>query len=226
MRVRNYTLIVHGGVERSTGHVEVVDGQPYSLSLINSEPRRCDAELTVDGKVVGTFRLAAHQTLRVEGPPDDPAKGKFTAYAAASAAGALVGAGEIAAAERGVINVKFTPEKLPVRRPRYHGAGQDQNKLLAREALGDPVGGAPLDFDAEEKTSGGIVLPRAGSAAVTGLSGRHDQSWSDAPPMPLDHANAVVINVRLVAVTPVDPATPRPLRPAPAASNPVPPPVE
>lgn len=111
MRVGNYTVTIEGGRELDNGYIAVKDGSPYAPVLRNHDWKRCDAVLTIDGKEIQTFRLNPHQSLRIEGPPDDPQKGRWTFYAAGSAAAAKAGEGEVAKNEKGLITVVFKPER-------------------------------------------------------------------------------------------------------------------
>lgn len=69
--------------ETSENYIVLRHGQTFSLRLHNGhkENGKCipaDAEVYVQGKYCGTFRVAAGQTIRLERPLNDD--GKFTAY--------------------------------------------------------------------------------------------------------------------------------------------------
>jgi hypothetical protein len=78
MKLGKYELIVTGGVEDSVGYVLLAHGQRYCVELRNFTNRRCDAALSIDGILVGTFRIAPEQAVVIERPVHDD--GHFTFY--------------------------------------------------------------------------------------------------------------------------------------------------
>jgi hypothetical protein len=171
MRYGNYSVLVPEGVERESGYVGLPHGTQYTLRLGNHDYRRCDAEVTVDGKRVGVFRLNGHGSTTLERSPDD--HGKFTFYSSGTGDAGAAGEAGVAAADKGLIQVRFVPERRrkPVHTPpvvmrtaTVAGGGQSQLYGSAR-----PMNSTtPTSFN-EEKTSGGI----------TGLSGHSDQRFVD-----------------------------------------------
>jgi hypothetical protein len=95
MRVGNFSVLVYPGVERDSGYVQLAHGTQYRVKMINHYAnRQVDAEVAVDGKPVGTFRLWGGADMTLDGPPDK--SGLFTFYARdteefAAAAGAGAG---------------------------------------------------------------------------------------------------------------------------------------
>lgn len=187
MRVNNFSVQIPQGVERDNQLVEVPHGTPFAVVLGNHRDRRCDATLTVDGAVVGVFRLGPNERLTVEGPPDDPAKGRFTFYRADSADGAAAGAAGVARADRGRVTVRFQPEYRLVPRAPGGGVLRSVNLCSAGPAAG------PTCYAGPRGQSAGQDL----AAGVTGLSGRTDQAWRPADEIDHDPAGEVVIHLRL-----------------------------
>lgn len=247
MRLAEYSVTVDGGRELATGYVALGHGQVYSITLRNHHGSRAEARLTVDGKVMSTFLLGARETLRVDGPPDDAGKGRFTFFKSDTPEADTVGAASVPAADKGLIEVVFSPEK---RRPR--GLTPDMTELLrAAQALksrsvqvmstgpswvsGSPqYDGAPTHYvqpggDRSIQTLCNVSEAFAAidpdravgglTSGVTGLTGRTDQEWVTAPALVVDHERAVTFRFRLVATD-----GPRPLVGAPR-EMPVPPPV-
>jgi len=69
--------------ETSEGHVVLRHGQNFSLRLHNGHKycganKPSDAEVWVQGRYIGTFRVPANQSITIEHPVND--FGKFTAY--------------------------------------------------------------------------------------------------------------------------------------------------
>ncbi len=60
MRVNSFSVMVPEGQERDSGHVELRHNTQYSLRLGNHDSNRhCDAQVSVDGKEIGNFRINA-----------------------------------------------------------------------------------------------------------------------------------------------------------------------
>jgi len=168
MRVSNFSVLVHPGNERDSGHVEVSHGEVYTIKLGNHEHRRCDAEVVVDGKSVGNFRLNAFGSIILERPAHDT--GKFTFYKSNSREAEAANKDGVAKDDRGLVQVKFRPEKIEAYRKR------------------------------EEKTSGirGQSMGFAGEEGITGLSGRSDQQFTSVACLDYDESAKVTISLRLV----------------------------
>ncbi len=196
MRVANFTLLIPEGQERESGHVFLNNGQQFTLKMVNHWfDRACDAEITVDGKSLGGFRINSGATITLERPPNET--GRFTFYRSVSEEAAMSGVAMVENKERGLVSVRFKPE---VRRP----------KSVLRSAGG---GQSMRGMDQEEKTSGGIITPQAMmsfhdggttetsvnlESGITGLSGHSNQQFETVTPLIYDAAEEVVINIRLV----------------------------
>ena len=220
MRVGNYSLVVVEGSEREQGYVGLGHGQQYTVRMSSHDHRRCDAEVVIDGKPVGTFRLSAYGSAVLERSPDD--NGRFTFYSSGSEDAGRAGEASVGTADKGLIQVKFTPEKVRsyagvpsvVRTSSFRGGPGGQSMSAFPECHTSrsmaPGGQHTNSTRSTEKTVGGI----------TGLSGHSDQRFTNVGAIDLDEVNAVTISLRLVTRD----DGPRPLRPA-GAGNAVPPPV-
>lgn len=214
MRVGNFSVIIPEGRERDTGHVALNHSQQYTIRLMSHSHRRCDAEVTVDGKPVGTFRLNSHDSMTLERPSHDT--GRFTFYQADSGEAAQVGVAGIASPDRGLIQVRFRVERQ-YERPKHLGSirtcGMNPQSQPSYDGATCNRGG-----EREEKTSGGIFVGAQNCAAgVTGLSGQSQQSFYSVAPLDYDPSEETVITIRLV----VGDNGPRPLTAA-SRANPVP----
>lgn len=210
MRVGNFSVIVPEGRERDTGHVALNHSQQYTIRLLSHNHRRCDAEVTVDGKPVGTFRLNSHDSLALERPAHD--SGRFTFYQADSGEAAQVGVAGIVAPDRGLIQVRFHVERNLMR---YVQGGGGICRTM-------DMGTVATGYEREEKTSGSIrgIVGRTQncSAGVTGLSGQSRQSFHDVAGLDYDPTEETVITIRLV----VGDNGPRPLTAVPVRANQIP----
>lgn len=202
MYLNQYSVRVVGGNEAAGGYVEMSHGQQYSLSLRNDRLVRCDARVEVDGKHVGTWRIAANSSVTLERPAHDT--GHFTFYKAGTPEARQVALNEYAP-ELGLIRVVFTPEQAP--RPLAADAG----------AYGVASAGVPTYGTYTRSLSAGITKS-ARSAGGTGLSGRSNQQFYQADEIEYDLTQQTVIHLRLVCKD----GEPRPLT---EYSTPIPPPI-
>jgi hypothetical protein len=111
MYLNGFSVRIVGGKEdESSGYVEVPHGTQYSIVLKNDRKHPCDAEVEVDGKSVGTFRLGAKSTFKLD-RPENEAK-RFTFYRADSDEGGASGASAVDGGDRGLVRVTFHPGKM------------------------------------------------------------------------------------------------------------------
>ena len=200
MHLDNYSVTIREGIETGGGYVKIQHGKQYTIRLNNRRSGRCDAQVTVDGKEVGTFRLSSHGSITLERPPDSD--GRFTFYKIGSVEANKASLGKVSRDDLGLIQVTFTPEK---------------SSSVAVASAG-PVG-------SPGEPSGRRVTYDAGvgkSAGGTGLSGHSDQSFYSVGPLDLDYSQAVTITLRLVSDEDVSPLEPARM----GRSTPVPPPVD
>jgi hypothetical protein len=102
--------------ETSEGYCKLLHGEQYRLRLHNGHkgPDGCvpaDAEVYIDGKHVGTFRISYGQTMYLERSVND--QGRFTAYLARSSEGRSIGL-DASDDNCGLIKVIFRPGKQKV----------------------------------------------------------------------------------------------------------------
>lgn len=220
MRVDKFSARIPEGIEIDNGQVGLAHDTPYSVVLGNHSTRRCDAVLSIDGKEIQTFRLHGWETMTIEGPPGDG--GRFTFYRANSGAGVAAESYAVDLADRGLLTVRFRPEKPKPVRPRamyLASKGFDPNTDTIR-----PRGGVSRGAGGQMCSAGTPEIDLSDAeAGVTGLSGHTDQKWNTADPIDHDPDYEVVISLRLVATEQAPKPGPRPLRAAVVKANPVPP---
>jgi hypothetical protein len=110
MIIQDYELSVLEGAETGNGYVQMKHGQVYTLRLKNGNSARCDCEIRIDGKHVGTFRLNAFQSMLLERPANDT--GRFTFYREGTEE-ARKAAIETGASQNGLVSAVFKPETKP-----------------------------------------------------------------------------------------------------------------
>lgn len=202
MKFDNYSVRIPEGKELANGYVALEHGTQYSISLailtdwVSKSVQRANAQITIDGIDIGTWRVTSGRMTTIEHGVDDD--GKFTFYRADSREAIAVGFDSVNRNQLGLIVVTFTPEMITSR-------PQQISKSITRGSLNE--------YD-ENTTRGGH------SAGGTGLSGRSNQEFDYAENMITDPSKAVTISLRLVCDSQRNDNEPRPLR-----GNPVPPPI-
>lgn len=210
MRLNSFSVRIPEGTEQDGGYIELKHNTQYSLVLRNSREVRCDAKVEIDGKQIGTWRLEADDSIRIDRPAHDT--GRLTFYKLGSAEAESIGLQQ-GDPNLGLIKVTFTPEKIS--RPLI--ADVFDNYLYRDRPR------STFSLDSTPKTFGGFPkgASRGGSAGGTGLSGESSQKFGDASQIKHDLSQQTVIHLRLVGVKDLE--SPRPLT---SFSTPVPPPIE
>jgi hypothetical protein len=215
MRVGNFSAQVLEGRERESGYVELQHKQQYTIRLGNHcYQRRCDAEVSVDGKVIANLRIESMGTVVLETPPDDPGKGRFTYLELSSEEGRQANLGQVDRGDLGLIRVVFRPERRVEREEKTSGG-------VLRGVSPKSLGSTTLDWGGDDRPiqSRSCASPMNYAPGGTGLTGHSNQSFVRVAELDHDPSLETIINLRLVA----DRFAVRPLQSARAISNPVPP---
>ena len=214
MYLNKYSARVVGGYETPSAYVELRHGQTYQLQLRNDNNSRCDAQVEIDGKTVGVWRLNSNQSVTLERPAND--NGKFTFYKAgtAEAQSAQLDSGDF---NLGLIRVTFTPEQevRPVQSVSYsytttYGASAGTPVYRGLTYTGDTS-----TFVSQTESLGSAS--KSLSAGGTGLSGHSNQNFDSVAQLDYDYSGQTVIHLRLVCKEDDGP------RPLTQYSTPVPP---
>jgi len=112
MYLNDFSVKINGKNERS-GYVEMNHGETYTIVLRNNSDVRCDANVEIDGKDVGSFRVDSRQNLYLERSANEAKL--FTFYKLGSSEAEKVGLGKVEKCEMGLIKVTFKPEKVRVK---------------------------------------------------------------------------------------------------------------
>jgi hypothetical protein len=218
MRIGHFSLLIPEGREGGSGHVSLQHGQTYTLRLGNHSHLRCDAEITIDGKPGGGFRVGSNQTITLERPQNDT--GRFTFLLRDSADGSAAELAGVSQSDLGLVQVRFRPERYT---PPQHilGVGHLRTIGAGRQSMGGAhsTGGATRGFDDGITTSDCDFA--AAAPGGTGLTGHSGQTFYTVTNLDYDLAAEVVITLRLVSS---NEAAVRPLA-AVRQENPIPPPV-
>lgn len=176
MKFKNYSVEISAGHEINGGYVEMVHGQKYKVVLTNYTNKRADAELNIDGKYIGTFRLEPYGTIQLERPLDD--KGRFTFYKNGTKEYYSSELNNVSKDNLGLVSVTFKPEKVsfPIYTTHYPNLPWYYPPLFGEREL--------IKFTCF--TSGG-----------TGLSGHSHQEFTNVNKLEYDE-ESVTINLRLV----------------------------
>lgn len=107
MRLENFAVVIPEGREQASGYVEMDHGVKYTIKLSNSGQLRCDAEVQIDGKMVGVWRVPSEKTIIIERPVHDTGRFTFYLYDTLEARKAGLVKGD----KLGLVSVLFKPEK-------------------------------------------------------------------------------------------------------------------
>lgn len=210
MKIGNCSATIEGGREQASGHVAMKHGQTYKITMSNSDmDRRCDAEVVIDGKPVGCWRVRYGGSVTIERPANEA---RLLTFFEAGTPEAVAGQINANASQMGLVQVTFRFEKLlqrPFRTAVVASASCDVSPAVAG---GSSVRGVERYMSAK----GAEVRP--GGTALTGHS---DQEFSTVAHLDYSDEPPTVVTLRLVSDQ--QPAI-SPLRPA-SVSNPVPAPV-
>jgi len=88
-----------------TSYVALKDGDEFTVHMQNNGSTKCDAELEIDGTVMGKWRLEAHQSVDFERPLGDLRKFTFKKEIATETKSGLVKTDN-----NGLVKVTFYPE--------------------------------------------------------------------------------------------------------------------
>lgn len=219
MYLNLYSVRIPEGEELPGGYVELEHMDNYTIVLRNNRVTRCDAQVYIDGKHVGTWRIPAHSNIRLERPAHDT--GKFTFLASNTKEYLAAQLDKISRSDLGLIKVVFTPEVMPT---------EKHNPVY--EVYKDSTTGEVWTYSQYYTTSGEAYTPENTSASWvttnstttsggTGLTGKSNQDFSVAEGIHLDLSNQTVIHLRLVKRKDGSP-----VRPLTQFSTPIPPPVD
>jgi hypothetical protein len=173
MRLQDYSVAIPQGTETGNGYVEMAHGSQYNLLLSNHSGRKTDAEVYVDGKSVGVFRLDPYQSWSIERPVNE--KKLFTFFNDGSAEFYQSDLGNVSKNDLGLITVIFKPEKRVQPTYKYRGpSGQSINTMYS--------------CSTSEYSSGG-----------TGLTGRSNQEFREVKNLEYSNDEFLSINLRLVS---------------------------
>lgn len=199
-----FSLSIQNQDEDGRGYVRMIHATTYAICFRNNLGRAVDAEVSIDGLPMGTWRLTPRRSACVDRPVADT--GQFTFYRADSSEGYAVGSGQVARSDKGRVSVRFIPEierHYPTPTPYAPTNRYAPDQELANDA-------APsAQYGARSKTT----LPSQSrlGAGVTGLSGESDQRFGTTGAIKRDWANAVTLELRLVH----DPKLEQPIDPRP-----------
>jgi hypothetical protein len=169
------------GGQENNGYVALDSGNKYKLKLWNFNTKlRCDAEVIIDGKAIGIFRIDKMDSIVIERPIND--RGCFTFYASGTIESKMVMLDAIDENNLGLIEVAFYPEKRLLLQEQY--ALQDKELECLR---------CQIDFDDE------LASMKRQLAGGTGLSGYSSTNYDKVEFLNHDYDNIVTIYLRLIS---------------------------
>jgi len=170
MQLEQFELGIVGNYEETHGgYVLMAHGTKYAIFLRNSNSLRAEAEVSIDGEFVGTWRLNPYTPMKIERPPSS--KKQFTFFAEKSKEARQAQLESVSPQDLGVVSVKFIPEKRP-------------SPVFTKGENSIPV-------------SMGITRGDIG-AGGTGLSGHSSQEYVHVGSIDRNENNSVTIELRLI----------------------------
>ncbi len=109
MRERDFSVQIPQGVEAGGGYVRMKHNTRYTVKMGNHSRRRVDAEVKIDGKFMGLFRLNPGCYVDLDRPSHD--KSCFTFFSSSSNEAGDAGVSAVDREARGLVVVTFKPEK-------------------------------------------------------------------------------------------------------------------
>ena len=224
-------------IKKDTGfYYRVKHNTNYKIELKNNRSVRCDVKVSIDGSIIGDFRLEAYGSMTIERPADQARKFLFLKANSKAAASAGIQSGDF---QNGVIKVKFTPEKAQLVMYKSLGAfgapvGAANMQLFAQnEMYSAPAGALPRMRSIRRPNAIDAMFESASdslsfdSAGATALGGASSQTFTEVPDLTeIDSANITEIAVRLVAASELKPVAIGLRNQQPAFSIMVPPPLK
>jgi len=234
MLLNNFSVRVPEGREHHQ-YVELQHDTKYSLVLANKNTEDCDARVEIDGQAVGTWRIKAKSTVRLERPVDS--EGRFTFYKQGTEEASKAQLEAVGEDKLGLVCVWFTPAKRQ-QVPQWISTPQWGSHYPSPTP--PPI---PLDYQVDcntiqtaffcassadmpsmsQKSVGSITREaRLMSSGGTGLSGKSTQQFVEAQELDLDMDRQTFIALRLVCVEKEE----SDIRPLVQRATPVPPPLK
>lgn len=207
MQIGDFRVTILEGINRPDGYVEMSHGQKYTISLHNSANKRAAADIWIDGKNIGTFRLNSSQTLTLEHPSKD--NGQFTFYKDGTREALAAELDKVSKSDRGLIMVIFKPEKITedieyeleyplypvygsyIQYPTYNSV-QDKSKESEIRSFGITN---MSSFSQQSK----LDVSKDFGSGGTGLSGSSNQKFKSVPKLNYDQDAFVTISLRLIS---------------------------
>lgn len=240
MYLNGYSVRVVGGTEQNDGYVEMKHGQTYKIVLKNNHNARCDAQVVIDGKEVGIFRIGANSNFTLERPANEAKH--FTFYEKGTSEANQARAYNIDHGDLGLIQVTFKPEKIKTFvKPEKVWGTWNGSTTTPRGVYRSSYTEDELDLDLTPRgmkstylgmdedticstssvTRGVVSNSSQRQAGMTGLSGHSNQQFQNVANLDYDVSKFITISLRLVSVH-NDIQEMKPI----TRGNPVPPPVD
>ncbi len=104
-KVGHFSLSVPQGEHLDSGHIRLSHGDQYSILLTNAYDLPCDADVSIDGKSVGCWRIDPSRRIELERPANDPGRFTFSRLGSQEARDAALQSDD----QLGLITVTFMP---------------------------------------------------------------------------------------------------------------------
>ena len=109
MRFDQFEVAIPQSKEKD-GYCILDDKQVFTIRIHNHSDARCNANIKLDGKDIGTFRLNPKQCSELEHPVGST--GRFTFFKSGTLKAIVAGINNVPSELLGLLKVKFIPERL------------------------------------------------------------------------------------------------------------------
>lgn len=173
-------------------YVALEHNAEYSLTLFNESPSRCDAEVSIDGRSIGTFRVKPYGSINIERPATRQQKFVFLQEDTGIAYRSGISSGK---STNGLVTVKFSPEY-----PRH-----DMSKSVWASAsrqcnMSFGLDSGSLSNQMYSCDSNGFKDFNTLSSGATALGDHSSQTFESVSPLrEIDHSRKTTITFRLIA---------------------------
>jgi hypothetical protein len=108
MKLNEFSVTIAESKEAANGYIYIKHGTQYTILLKNESNRRCDAEVYLDDRQVGIWRIDCYGSIQIERPVHN--NGRFTFYQVDTPE--AIQAGITENSHTGLIRVLFKPERI------------------------------------------------------------------------------------------------------------------
>lgn len=166
----------------------------YSLTLFNESSSRCDADVSIDGRSIGIFRVKPYSSINIERPATRQQKFVFLQEDTGIAYRSGISSGK---SSNGLVTVKFSPEypKHDMSKSVWASASRQCSMSFGMD-LGSLTNSTNQMYSCASNAKEFDTL----SSGATALGDHSSQTFESVSPLrEIDHSRKTTITFRLIA---------------------------